>query len=158
MGIDDARKNDDTDDDSEELVNNNKFSKRKRLSKKRIMQIPDFEYDEIQGDFEADETGKFMLVQKNGKLFDKKGRMVNRRGYMVDKDGNVITRLGKLVFYNHEISPDDDELPEPYCYEKIRGLRGPKSDLQFKITNYNTLFEDKEKKLAEAGPNSTTQT
>lgn len=128
MGIDDARRNmDDSDEDSDEIVGN-KFSKRKRLSKKRIMQIPDFEYDEIQGDFEADETGKFMLVQKNGKLFDKKGRMVNRRGYLIDKDGNVITRLGKFVFYASEISPDDDELPEPYCYEKIRGLRGPKSD------------------------------
>jgi len=62
MGIDDARRNmDDSDEDSDEVVGN-KFSKRKRLSKKRIMQIPDFEYDEIQGDFEADETGKFMLV------------------------------------------------------------------------------------------------
>ena len=62
MGIDDARKMDESDSDSEEIVHNGKFSKRKRLSKKRIMEIPDFEYSEIQGDFEADENGKFMLV------------------------------------------------------------------------------------------------
>jgi hypothetical protein len=37
MGIDDARRNmDDSDEDSDEMVGN-KFSKRKRLTKKRIM-------------------------------------------------------------------------------------------------------------------------
>ena len=37
------------------------MNRRKRLSKKRIMEIPDFEYDDITGEFEADENGKFLL-------------------------------------------------------------------------------------------------
>jgi len=28
------------------------------------MEIPDFEYDDITGEFEADENGKFLLIQK----------------------------------------------------------------------------------------------
>lgn len=59
------------------------------------MEIPDFEYDDIMGDFEADENGHFLLIQKQGRLWDKKGNQVNRRGYLIDKLGNVRNKLGK---------------------------------------------------------------
>lgn len=97
-------------------TNNN----RKRLSKKRIMEIPEFEFDDIMGEFEADENGQFLLVKKQGRLHDKKGRLVNRRGYLIDQIGNVINRMGKMIFRVDELSLEDDELPEPFCYEKIK--------------------------------------
>lgn len=65
LGIDDARANSFQmeSDSSDGFVNPaDKFNKRKRLSKKRIMEVPNFEYDEISGDFEADENGKFLLI------------------------------------------------------------------------------------------------
>ena len=37
---------------------------RKRLSKKRIMEIPAYEPEDISGNFDADETGKYLLIQK----------------------------------------------------------------------------------------------
>ena len=85
LGIDDVNKQNDDSEESDGFMNPaDKFNKRKRLSKKRIMEIPNFEYDEISGDFEADENGKFLLIQKQGRLHDKKGRLVNRRGYLID--------------------------------------------------------------------------
>lgn len=75
LGIDDARNNTKSDsEESDDYPITDKQSRRKRLSKKRIMEIPNFEYDEISGDFEADENGKFLLIQKQGRLHDKKGR------------------------------------------------------------------------------------
>ena len=93
------------------------------------MEIPEFDFEDIQGEFEADEHGKYLIVQKQGRLYDKKGRVVNRRGYFVDPVGNVIDRLGHLIFYAEELSPADDEIPEPYCYEKIKQLESTKHEV-----------------------------
>ena len=54
---------------------------------------------------------------------------MNRRGYLVDQVGNVINKLGKLIFKAEELSPEDDELPDPFCYEKIRSLRSHKHEV-----------------------------
>lgn len=130
LGIDDAKnkgvQSEVSSEDEAPVLNG---ARRKRLSKKRIMEIPDFEYDDISGQFEADEFGKFLLIQKQGRLYDKKGRQVNRRGYLVDALGNVINKLGKIIFYQEELSKDDDELPDPYCYEKIRSLKSNKHEV-----------------------------
>lgn len=48
---------------------------------------------------------------------------MNRRGYLIDQVGNVINKLGKLIFYAEELSPEDDELPDPFCYDKIKTLK-----------------------------------
>jgi len=109
------------------------------------MEVPNFEYDEISGDFEADENGKFLLIQKQGRLHDKKGRLVNRRGYLIDQVGNVINKLGKLIFYADELSPEDDELPDPFCYEKIRSLKSHKHEVQFRVALHSQIVEDKAK-------------
>lgn len=93
------------------------------------MEVPDFEFDDIQGDFEADEFGHFLLVKKQGRLHDKKGRLVNRRGYLIDQIGNVINRMGKVIFYVDELSPEDDELPDPFCYEKVKQLKTAKNEV-----------------------------
>ena len=50
--------------ESDDYPITDKQSRRKRLSKKRIMEIPNFEYDEISGDFEADENGS-LIAQIN---------------------------------------------------------------------------------------------
>lgn len=61
LGIDDARVSgdilDSKEDNSIEEYVDPSNNRRKRLSKKRIMEIPDFEFDDIMGEFEADETG-----------------------------------------------------------------------------------------------------
>lgn len=126
LGIDDVKADSHQDQDSEEpyeeYVDPLSNNRRRRLSKKRIMEIPDFEFDDIMGEFEADENGHFLLVQKQGRLHDKRGRLVNRRGYLIDQIGNVINRMGKMIFKVDELSPEDDELPDPFCYEKIKAL------------------------------------
>ena len=48
---------------------------------------------------------------------------------MIDHLGNVINKLGKVLFYVEELSKDDDELPDPYCYEKIRNLKSHKHEV-----------------------------
>jgi hypothetical protein len=83
-----------------------------------MAEIPDFNIDEIQGEFDTDQHGNYLIIKtKNGKLQDKYGRIVNRRGYLIDTSGNIITRGGIFVFYHDEISPDD-EIPAPYSLDK----------------------------------------
>ena len=50
--------------ESEEQEEVQALRARPRMSKKRMAEIPDFDLYDIQGDFEADETGQFLLVQK----------------------------------------------------------------------------------------------
>jgi hypothetical protein len=81
-------------------------------------EIPDFDIEDIIGDFQIDNKGNNLIIKtKDGKLNDKYGRDVNRRGYLVDEEKNVITKRGIFIFYREEID-DDDEIPAPYCYNK----------------------------------------
>jgi len=92
--------------------------RRKRLPKRRMAEIPNFDIEEILGEFEIDNKGNNMIIKtKDGKLNDKNGRLVNRRGYLLDPAGNVITRRGIFIFYKEEID-HDDEIPAPFCFEK----------------------------------------
>jgi len=59
--------------------------KKRKLTKKRIAEIPNYDPEEILGEFTLDEKGYNLMVRsRNGKLNDKFGRMINRRGYLVD--------------------------------------------------------------------------
>lgn len=62
-----------------------------------------------------------MVRSKGGKLTDKYGRLVNRRGYLVDGKGNIVTRGGVFIFRADEVN-DDDEIPAPFCLNKVSQL------------------------------------
>ena len=97
--------------------------KRKRLTRRRMAELPNFDVEEILGEFETDEDGNFIILQTaNGKLNDKYGRLVNRRGYLVDLEGNVVTRGSVFIFYKEEID-FDDEVPAPYCFQKSKNVK-----------------------------------
>ena len=105
--------------------------KRRRLPKNRMAEVPKFELKDIQGDFELDDDGQFMIVKTNDfKLKDKNGRRVNRRGYLLDIEGNIINRKGKIIFRKDEIDIDD-EIPAPYCFDK-------KKEQLFKVEGVDT--------------------
>jgi len=92
--------------------------KKRKLTKKRMAEIPNFNPEEILGEFMKDQDGYNLMVRgKTGKLNDMHGRLVNRRGYLVSKAGNVCTRGGIFIFRSEELN-DDDEIPAPYCLSK----------------------------------------
>jgi hypothetical protein len=41
---------------------------------------------------------------------------------LLDPAGNVITRGGVFIFYKEEID-FDDEIPAPYCFQKIQNVQ-----------------------------------
>lgn len=84
-----------------------------------MAELPNFDVEEILGEFESDEDGKSVILQTaDGRLKDKYGRQVNRRGYLIDPSGNVVTRGNVFIFYKEEID-FDDEIPAPYCFQKL---------------------------------------
>lgn len=88
-----------------------------------MAELPNFDVEEILGEFETDSDGNFIILQTaNGKLNDKYGRLVNRRGYLVDNEGNVVTRGNAFIFYKEEID-FDDEVPAPYCFQKAKNVK-----------------------------------
>ena len=96
--------------------------KRKRLTRKRMQEIPNFEIEDVLGEFELDLDGNQIIIKtKDGKLNDKYGRQVNRRGYLLDPAGNVVTRGGIFIFFKEEID-FDDEIPAPYCFQKVQSI------------------------------------
>lgn len=102
-----------------EDVGKAKHKKRRKLTKKRIAEIPNYDPEEIVGEFLTDEKGYHLMVRnKGGKLTDKYGRQVNRRGYLVDSKGNILTRGGIFIFREDELN-DDDEVPAPFCLNKV---------------------------------------
>lgn len=84
-----------------------------------MMEIPDFEIEDIMGEFDIDDQGNYIILRNddNGNLEDKNEKRVNRRGYLVDKQGNVIDRYGNFIFKENELD-SDDEIPPPYSFEK----------------------------------------
>ena len=88
-----------------------------------MAELPNFDVEEILGEFELDQNGNSIILQTaNGKLNDKYGRLVNRRGYLVDMEGNVVTRGNVFIFYKEEID-FDDEVPAPYCFQKAKNVK-----------------------------------
>lgn len=90
----------------------------KRRVFKAKKEIPDFELQDIMGEFEIDDLGNYIIMRgENGELLDKMERLVNRRGYLVDRFGNVINRQGNIIFKVVELDVDD-EIPAPFGFEK----------------------------------------
>lgn len=103
-------------------VGNTKRSKKKKRKGKQALldkEMPDFELNDIMGDFEIDDMGNFILLkgEKPGELFDKRERRVNRRGYLIDRFGNVINSRQQIIFKAVELD-SDDEIPAPFGFEK----------------------------------------
>ena len=96
--------------------------------------VPDFELEDIMGEFEIDDLGNFIITRgPNGELMDKRDRRVNRRGYLVDRFGNVINRQGDIIFKAVELDVDD-EIPAPFGFEKRKAkLMQLARENQFKI-------------------------
>lgn len=92
-------------------------SQKKRVFKAK-KDVPDFELQEIMGEFEIDDLGNFIIVRgEHGELLDKQDRLVNRRGYLIDRFGNVINNKGVVIFKVVELNIDD-EIPAPFGFEK----------------------------------------
>lgn len=90
----------------------------KRRVFKARKEIPDFELQDIMGDFEIDDLGNYIIMRgEKGELLDKRDRLVNRRGYLVDRFGNVINTTGTIIFKVVELDIDD-EIPAPFGFEK----------------------------------------
>lgn len=123
-------------------ISNDTKKRRKRLTKKRLAEIPNFDIEEILGEFEVDNHGNYMIIKtKNGKLNDKCGRLVNRRGYLIDAAGNVITRRGIFIFYKEEIDVDD-EIPAPFCFDK-------KMKRLFRVEAFSVFRKERKKERVE---------
>ena len=104
--------------------------KRKRLTRRRMAELPPFDVEEVLGEFETDDNGSYIILQTaDGKLNDRYGRLVNRRGYLVDPEGNIVTRGNVFIFYKEEID-FDGEIPAPYCFQKTQ------RDAKFAIKNF----------------------
>ena len=100
-----------------------KKKKRKRMTRRRMAEIPNFDVEEVLGEFETDKNNNHVILKtKDGKLNDRFGRLVNRRGYLIDPAGNIVTRGGIFIFYSEEVD-FDDEIPAPYCFQKIQGVQ-----------------------------------
>lgn len=87
----------------------------KKLSKEPSM--PEFELEEIMGEFDLDDEGNYIIMEGPDGLVDKNNRPVNRRGYLSDPKGNVVTRLGRVVFKAKDLD-SDDEIPAKFVFEK----------------------------------------
>jgi hypothetical protein len=121
--------------DSESGVGKGKKGKKKKLlNGKRAKEIPDFELNDIMGEFEIDDLGNFIILRGDkGELLDKKERRVNRRGYLVDRFGNVINSKGQVIFKQVELD-SDDEIPAPFGFEKRKkNLLNMNEDGEFKV-------------------------
>jgi hypothetical protein len=97
-----------------------KKKKRKRMTRRRMAEIPNFDIEEVLGEFDQDRNNNMIILRtKDGKLNDRFGRLVNRRGYLIDPAGNIVTRGGIFIFYKEEVD-FDDEIPAPYCFQKVQ--------------------------------------
>ena len=123
-----------------------------------MAELPNFEVEEILGEFERDDAGNQIILQTaDGKLNDMYGRLINRRGYLVDPVGNVVTRGNVFIFYKEEID-FDDEIPAPYCFQKTKGVKFTVKNFQQhrrmkkkdKLAMQNEFIEREYRKLKDA--------
>ena len=93
-------------------------AKQRKPKRRKDKNIPDFELNEIMGEFEIDDAGNYIIERgEQGELLDSAGRPVNKRGYLVDKLGNVINTKDEIIFKAADLD-SDDEIPAPYGFEK----------------------------------------
>lgn len=93
------------------------FKEKKKLEADRLRDVPDFELEDILGEFDVDENGNFIIKLENNIQVDNNGKKVNGKGYLIDDAGNIINKWGKIIFYADEIG-EDGEIPAPFVYEK----------------------------------------
>jgi hypothetical protein len=92
--------------------------KQRKPKKKKDKNVPEFELNDIMGEFEIDDAGNYIIERgEKGELLDSQGRPVNKRGYLVDKFGNVINMRDQVIFKAADLD-SDDEIPAPYGFEK----------------------------------------
>lgn len=95
------------------------YGTHKKKSKKR--KVPEFELEEIMGDFDIDDQGNYIILRDAyHKLVDKRDRLVNKRGYLSDRMRNVINMDGRIIFRACDLD-SDDEIPASYIFEKRKG-------------------------------------
>lgn len=87
--------------------------KKKKKRKKKFDDLPDFQLDDIMGEFEKDDKGNFIIVREANFLRDKNKSRVNERGYLIDIHHNIINKEGQVVFKNSELD-EFGEIPGPY--------------------------------------------
>jgi hypothetical protein len=68
-------------------------------------------------------------------LKDNLGRPVNKHGYLVDKRGNIINQEGEILFMASEL--EDEDLPQPYRFEKRRRHLLKQKDVKYGLTIEN---------------------
>lgn len=101
----------------DQLSESSVYQERKVLDADRLREIPDFELEDILGEFDVDENGNF-IIKHDGKHFvDNNGKRVNAKGYFIDEHRNIINKKGQIIFYSHEVN-DDGEIPAPFVFEK----------------------------------------
>jgi hypothetical protein len=135
------------------------FREKKKLDADRLKEIPEFELEDILGDFDVDENGNYIMQSINGNLLDKNGSRVNQKGYLIDENGNIINRQGQIIFYADEID-ESGEIPPPFVYEKhkndflskvMKRKEGIKIDPNYMVDDDEDLVEAELNKLI---PNS----
>jgi hypothetical protein len=101
--------------DFEEQMHEESFSKFNQAKE----EDPDFDLQDIMGEFDVDDLGNFIIVRKANShdLLDRRGRKVNRRGYLVDRDGNVVNQKNCMIFKQIELD-SEDEIPAPFDHSR----------------------------------------
>lgn len=91
----------------------------------KVREIPDFNIEDIMGEFETDNQGNFIIIKDGKTLWDKHKRLINKRGYLIDGEGNVINNQGTIIFKFSELDING-EIPAPYNQdddEYVKSLR-----------------------------------
>ena len=112
-------------------------NKPKRPKKKRDKNVPEFELNDIMGEFEIDDAGNYIIERgEQGELLDSKGRTVNKRGYLIDKYENVINENLQIIFKAADLD-SDDEIPAPYGFQMRKdNLLNMENDQQLQLNNF----------------------
>ena len=79
----------------------------------KVREIPDFNIEDIMGEFETDNQGNFIIIKDGKTLRDKHKWLINKWGYLIDGEGNVINNQGTIIFKFSELDING-EIPAPY--------------------------------------------
>jgi len=80
----------------------------------KIFPFTKFKVKNVLGTFEMDPLGNPILDKKpNGDLVDRDGRVVNKRGYLINANGDVIDKYGKVMF-DKDILDEEGEIPKVF--------------------------------------------
>ena len=99
--------------------------------KRKVVTRENFDIDDIMGQFEIDDMGNIILDPL--KLRDNLNRKVNKHGYLIDERGNIVNQEGDIVFKFMELD-SDEEIPQPYRFEKRRKHLLKEKTLKFNMT------------------------